>query len=162
MTALRAYLLSIVSVCMLAAIVNAMVRGAVVTRVVKIVSGVLILLVVLRPLIGLDLTELSRRLQDVLGTSQASLADEKDLAHQRFQEQVAAATQTHIEEIAAKLGLSVSARVSVSDDEIPIPQSVTLYATVQPEQMLKLSDYIEEHIGIKKDQQHWRGYETTE
>ena len=149
MGAIREYFLQIVAVCMIAAICNSIVKNQLIARVIRLVSGILILLVVIAPLAKVDIASLS----DVFGeTTQV----DKDAYHTAFCEQVQAATQEHIERIAQEYGVCVKTEVTVSDDEVPIPVGITIIGSPNVQQFSQLSDYIESQLGIPKEEQVWR------
>ena len=81
---------------------------------------------------------------------------DQDAYHEAFCRQVQKATQTHVEKIALEFGCSVKTQVTVSDDEVPIPVGIVIVGTVNAQQMLELSEYIELQLGIPMQQQKWR------
>ncbi|MBE6984010.1 MAG: hypothetical protein E7434_00075 [Ruminococcaceae bacterium] len=155
MESVREYFLQIVAVCMIAAISCAIVKNPLIARVIRLISGILILLVVIAPLSKVDASKLPTYLDGVLD-SDTQMQEAKNHAHLQFQTQVQKATQEHIELIADQFGFNIQAEVTVSDDEVPIPIEVKLIGTPNAQQMLQLSDYIETNVGIPKDQQIWR------
>jgi len=149
MESLREYFLQIVAVCMIAAICNSIVKNQLIAKVIRLVSGILILLVVIAPLSKVDVSNIS----DVFGeTAQI----DREAYHAAFREQVQAATKEHIERIALEYGCSVQAHVEVSDDEVPIPIGVCIVGAPNARQFARLSEYIENQLGIAKEQQVWR------
>ena len=154
---LRNYLISVVSVCMIAAIASVMIKDAMIGKVVKLVSGILILLVVISPLLKIDFANVSD--SGVLNMDSEMIEQAQSQSHELFAEQIKQATQTHIEQIAARYGITVQAEVKVDDSDIPTPIEVDIIGVLQADQIVTLSEYIEQNIGISPNHQHWRSYE---
>ena len=150
------YLLSVVSVCVLAMLVTHLFKSSTTANVIRLISGLLILLVVVAPLSGADLSELAELIKP---HDTQMLDDAKENAHERFAAQVAKSTELHIEQIALGFGFEVKASVSVSQDELPKPIRVQIIGTPPPEGMKKLSEYIENNLAVPRDSQTWRSYE---
>lgn len=154
----RGYLLSIVAACMIAAISGVFIRNHMAAKVLRLISGVLILLVVVSPLLGLRAESLTD-LFDSSGYSEFSPEDAKMQSRLLLAEQIRKSSEKHIETIAAELGLTIQARVTVSDGNLPKPVSVEFIGTGTPEQMKKLSDYVSSGLEIPEENQRWKLYE---
>lgn len=159
MNSVRNYLLSIVAACMISAIGNTFVRNRTVERVLHLVSGVLILLTVVSPLLKIrsdDVTDFFRTGEETKVSAEAV----KEKNQKLLAEQVQLSTEKHIETIAAEFGFQVRAKVEVRMDDLPQPCSVELIGAATSEQMKQLSDYIETGLAIPIENQTWRIYET--
>ena len=156
---IKEYLLSVVAVCMICAVANVMVKNQMFGKVLRLVSGVLILLVVIAPLLKVDLQDISNQMEQMLSGDSTSLADVKKDARVQFAQQVKNATEKHIEQIASRYGMTVQATVTVDDSQIPTPIAVELTGTVDPNTVGEFMDYISQNIGISKENQRWRDYE---
>ncbi len=154
MEGLRAYLSSIVAVCLLAALAMAVVQQERIRGVVRLISGLLVVLVVLRPLPSLDWTELSEDLMSLGGNEFDSDAVQQEY-QARLRENIKRDTQHHIEERAAALGAFVRAEVELSDAEYPVPVSVRLVGLVNHSQFTELSIFMSESLGIPIERQEW-------
>ncbi len=147
----RQYFLQIVAVCMIAAIGNSIVKNQLIAKVIQLVSGILILLVVIAPLSKVDISALSGIIDEQLQTKV-----DTDQFHAQFQLQVQKATEEHVERIAEEMGIEIRAEVTVSEDEVPVPIGIRLFGETTTAQMLELSEYIEQQLGIPIAQQIWR------
>ena len=148
---IRQYFLQIVAVCMIAAVSNSIVKNQLMAKVLRLVSGILILLVVIAPLAEVDISAFAKSLDKEL---QVEL--DEDQFHKEFQLQVQRATREHVERIANEMGFEIRAEVTVSDDEVPVPIAIRLFGSVTTEQMLELSQYIDKQLGIPIAEQTWR------
>lgn len=156
---IRGYLLSVVAVSMIAAIASTMVKTSLISKVLRLICGILVLLVVISPLSKIDLNQLSDRLQAYVSVDTTKMDDTAKRAEELFKHQVQKSTQSHIEQIANKMGMTVTAKVTVKDGPVPTPTEVELIGKFRVDQMNELSDYIAKNIGISYDRQTWRTYE---
>lgn len=154
MDTVRSYLLSIVAVCMVVAVAGVFVRSEMMARNLRLISGVLILLVVLQPLLKIDWNEIAKTIQGGVSTENLEFNVQEQLALQ-----VKKSTEAYIEEYASAQGALLQAEVEVSGDTVPTPTKITLTGSVTLEQLSTLSDYIETALGIGKNAQIWRIYE---
>ena len=148
------YLSGVVAVCLLAALAMAVVRQERIRGLVRLTSGLLVVLVVLRPVPGLDWTGLTEKLLSLTDTEFDS-AGVHEKYQARLRENIKRDTQHFIEEKAADLGAFVKAEVTLSEDEYPVPVSVRLIGVVNHSQFSELSRYMRESLGIPMERQEW-------
>lgn len=159
MNAVRTYLVSVVAACMIAAIGSVFVRNHMSARVLRLISGVLILLVAVSPLLKIRSRDISEFFS-AEGISDFSAETENIKVQEALAEQIRKSAEKHIESIASGMGMTVQARVTVSREKIPKPVSVELVCTAEPGKVKELSDYIATGLGIPAEKQEWRLYET--
>lgn len=159
MQSLKNYLLSVVAVCLIAAIASVMVKNPLISKVLRLVSGILVLLVVVSPLLEVDLEQIASQMKDTLSSDTEMLDDVQERSKQQLAKQIQSATETHIEQMAARFGMLIQAKVTVNDDKVPTPIEVEIIGALEAKEMATLSDYIAQNIGISKENQKWRGYE---
>ena len=155
MEALRGYLIAIVAACMLAAVAAAMVKNPALSRVVRFVSGVLIALVVVTPLLSLDPSALTQALSEIAGGERAQTQSMEEKYHAQLSAHIKRTTEAYIEAKAAELGAAVQARVTLSDEDYPQPVSARIIGTLDVEQTLALSAYMRDALGIAEGRQTW-------
>ncbi len=160
MTSLREYLGSVVAVCLLAALAMALVKQERIRGLVRMISGLLVVLVVLQPLPGLDWTELTEGLLSLTG-SEFDTAGVQQEYQSRLRENIKANTEHFIEEKAVALGAFVKAEVELSEGEYPVPVAVRLLGIVDQSQLMELSRFISESLGIPTERQEWTMDEAT-
>lgn len=152
MTALRAWLLSIVACAMLVSLAEELSGDGALRRVVRFTGGILLLLSLLRPMLLLSpaLPEL-----DLSSYREAAAQRTRELSASRetaLAESIAEETGAYIEDKADELGLSVRAEVTTeSVDGVPLPASVTLYGREDA----ALGDWLARELGIAKEEQRW-------
>lgn len=159
MEAVRNYLISVVAVCMISVPPVVMVKNPTMNRIVRLAGGVLILLVALRPLLGLDMKDVSGKLEGILEEYQL---DTSFLRQNQMGDYVKNAAEDYIEGQAREMGGEIQAEVQVSQDELPVPVHVKLIGTMRVEQMEKLGAMLSEDLNIPPEEQEWRLYGTGE
>ena len=159
MSGLREYLGGVVAVCLLAALAMATVQQDRIRSVVRLISGLLVVLVVLRPLPSLDWSELTDRFLSLAGGEFDSEGVQQEY-QKRLRENIQETTQRFIEEKAQELGAFVRAKVELTDEEYPVPAAARLIGIVNQNQFLELSRYMSESLGIPAERQEWTMNET--
>lgn len=154
MTGLREYLISVVAVCLLAALAMAVVQQGKMRGIVRLISGLLVVLTVLQPLPSLDWTVLTEGLLSIGGSEFDSNAVQREY-QARLRENIKRDTRHYIEKKAEELGAFVRAEVELSDGDYPIPVAVRLIGLVNHRQLTELTIFISEGLGIPAERQEW-------
>lgn len=158
MEAIRNYLLSVVAVCMITVIAGVLIQKSSLQKIVRLLGGILVLLVAVRPLLSLDMGKISAYLQELNAGYHFDVDGIKLTQNELLRQQVKQSAEKYIENEAKQIGGMLQAEVVLSDDEYPIPTSVTLIGTLTPEQVQTLSAYIETALNIPVNRQEWRLY----
>lgn len=154
MTAIRSWLLGMIGAAMVLSVLYGLLPKGSVRSVAKMTGGLILMLVLLRPILGENWEELMWRYQ----TYEAAIDDEienyqaeneKKLA-QLIQERTAA----YISDKAVALGLRCEVKVdTVLRQGIPCPDTVTLNIPRNE----KLAQIIAQEMGIAEEKQRWLG-----
>lgn len=157
MEGVRAYLISVIAVCMISVPAVILVKKPAMNRVVRLVGGVLILLVAIRPLLHLDMKDVSNQLEVFLEQYQldTSFLTEKS---QEMADYIRAATEDYIEEQASAVGAILQAEVRLSGGDLPVPVHVKLTGTANSAQIERLCEILTEDLDIPPEQQEWSLY----
>lgn len=157
MEALRNYLLSIVAVSLLGVLAVSLLRQDTMRKLARFVAGLLLLLTVARPLLGLG----DLRLEDYFFTGAGDFSAEEAQARYReaLGQHVRTAAEQYIREKAAALGATVQVEVSLSDTDPPAPSGVRIVGSLRVDQVEALSAYITEAFAIPAERQEWKLYE---
>ena len=153
MGALREWLTSLVAVSMLLSVARTLVPEGSIRKISSFTGGLILLVVLLRPLLGADLSRLDLHLEDyerAIGQRQEELASagEAELAG-IIEERIAA----YISDKADTLGLAVKVQVETkpAGDGVPVPWRAELWGPRSP----ALATYMEEELGIPGERQVW-------
>ena len=153
MGALREWLTSLVAVSMLLSVAQTLVPEGSIRKIASFTGGLILLVVLLRPVLGADLSRLDLHLEDyerAIEERQEELgaAGEAELAG-IIEERTAA----YISDKADTLGLAVKVQVETRPgaDGVPVPWSAELWGQRSP----ALAAYMEEELGIPGERQVW-------
>ena len=153
MGVLREWLTSLVAVSMLLSVAQTLVPEGSIRKIASFTGGLILLVVLLRPLLGADLSRLDLHLEDyerAIGQRQEELASagEAELAG-IIEERTAA----YISDKADTLGLAVKVQVETkpAGDGVPVPWRAELWGPRSP----ALATYMEEELGIPGERQVW-------
>ena len=153
MGVLREWLTSLVAVSMLLSVAQTLVPEGSIRKIASFTGGLILLVVLLRPLLGADRSRLDLHLEDyerAIGQRQEELASagEAELAG-IIEERTAA----YISDKADTLGLAVKVQVETkpAGDGVPVPWRAEIWGPRSP----ALATYMEEELGIPGERQVW-------
>ena len=153
MGALREWLTSLVAVSMLLSVAQTLVPEGSIRKIASFTGGLILLVVLLRPVLGADLSRLDLHLEDyerAIGQRQEELAaaGETELA-----EIIEERTAAYISDKADTLGLAVKVQVKTKPgaDGVPVPWQAELWGPRSP----ALAACMEEELGIPGERQVW-------
>lgn len=135
-------------------VMGALVQGSGGKRVCKLAGSLLLLLVTIGPVLRMDQQDWQRLLQlETQGMEEAeqSLQEQNNLIYESIIEEE---TQAYILDKAEALGVQCQVEVVVKwEDDLPRPWSVKLEGSWSQAQREKLSNMLQEELGIPKDRQ---------
>lgn len=160
MEGIKGYLVAIVAACMLTVVASVLVQKSPLRKIVRLIGGILILLVAVTPLLRLDMSQIVDYLQGSEYSFDTSAV--KQTWQSQLSEHIKQTTETYIENEAGRLGATVQATVTLTEEEYPVPCHAVLIGTVDADQMEALSEYMETSLGIPRTEQEWKLYGTGE
>ena len=150
-----AYLIAVTAACMLAVMVDALVKSPPVRRVARLVGGRLILLTVLSPLVRLEARDLTAFVEGFAQDANLDAEAVQTDYREQWAERVRELLEQNIEQQAASMGLTLRAEVVVRIGECPEPESVTLHGAAAPEEQMALQVYLVQPLGFAKERVTW-------
>ena len=162
MEGIRNYLVSVVAVCMITVPAMVLVRKESLQKIVKLIGGVLILLVAIRPLLHIDFSELSEQLKQFTQKYEFDASSVEENAQSQIAERVKETSQQVIEEKAVELGGLLQAEVEVSAGELPVPIHVKLTGSMSAEGVREMKEYLLTAFEIPLEEQEWNLYGSVE
>lgn len=150
--AVQEWLRAVVVTALLLSVVQTLLPEGNVRRIASF-SGGLILMLVLRPLLGTDLSALELDLapyREAIEERQTELEAQSD---QELEQLIAERTGAYILEEAARLGMQIQVRVETvpGDDGMPVPVRVEITGAYSAQ----LSEWIARELGIPGEEQVW-------
>ena len=153
MGALREWLTSVVVVSVLLAVVQTLIPEGTVRKIGAFTGGLILLVTLLQPLLGVDFEDLELRLEQSRETVEQRQQELEQAGAREMAELIERQTAAYIWDKADALGLDLSAEVRVERGPagIPLPVSATLTGTYSE----ALSAYLERELGIPRERQVW-------
>lgn len=156
MDGIREYLIQVTAAGLICGVVNTLVgkKGSVAASV-RVMTVILMVVTMASPLVKLRLTGISDFLNEIrfdgsLYAQQGSQAS-KDAVSDIIKER----TEAYILDKAASLGADIRVELALSQDELPVPVSVTIYGAVSPVGKRRLQEVIRDELGIPLEAQKW-------
>ena len=157
MMQLKQYLLSIIVAPIIVAIIGILINNKSKNhKAIQLICSIFIILTFLSPFSGgihFDITSLFDQIQH---DGQLAATEGTNAASIELQQIITEETEAYIRDKATSLGVELYVCVTLSTNNPPTPNAVTLDGQVSPYAKSKLSDIIARDIGIPEDQQIWR------
>lgn len=157
---IRGYLLSVVAVCMLCALGMEMLPHGRGKGTLRLIGGLMVLLVILKPIPGINIGDLSALLETM--DPHIDRAQVEQQAADELCKHIKETAESYIETEAKGLGASIQAEVTLTRETYPVPCAVRIVGTLTAEQKKRLSSYLEQELGVEKKEQEWDLYGTVE
>lgn len=156
MESIRGYVLHLLAAAIVSGAVMRLLRGSgAVCAIAKLLCGIFLIYCAVKPVSQLDMIDLG-----IVGTQLQTQAEEaaswgEKEARAAFAESITQQTQTYILEKAKEMNVDLVVQVEVSEDDIPMPESVCITGKISPYAKTRLSDLITRELGIGKENQIW-------
>ena len=158
MSGVRVYLLRIVACGFLVSIAGLIPIPKGAQRALRLCCGCLMILTVLRPLIGLDLSSFSDQLFHLAPEESLTQEQAKEANDALLQRLIREQTEALLQKKTRELGAMAEFRVELRRDEaagVWIPWAVEIRGTFDAKQRAALSDYLEQALNIAAERQRW-------
>ena len=155
MNAISEYIISIVSVAIIISIATMIIKNnGTISVIIKLISGLILAITIIRPILNNSL-HISQYFEDI--QTDADIWVEEGLSDSRNKHQVIIKDnlEAYIYNKAADMGIRADFEISLSDEYPPTPVSVTVSGAVSPYNKNILMQFLEQEIGIPKENQRW-------
>ncbi len=158
MTGIIGYFIALASTALIGVTVTALIKDERIRMIIQTMVGVLLLLVILKPISVIDPEALAQQIGEAF-QEEFQMTDYETLYQDKLRQQVASTTEGYIQKKAESIGATLSAQVEVCDSGYPSPEKVRISGILTGEQRRILQDYITQEIGIPMENQRWELYE---
>ena len=155
MDAIRQHILSLIAISVLCGIVLLLFRGNTHASVIKMITGVMISLILLKPFMGGDELKLDNFWNRISYDSSLAVLQGTEAAESANAAYIKEAMESYISNKAEAMNTEIDAQVTLDNDTLQIPKSITIAGTVSPYIKRQLMDIISKDLGIPEDQQLW-------
>ncbi|WP_186564428.1 stage III sporulation protein AF [Lawsonibacter celer] len=154
---IRSWLIGITCAAMIVALAEGLTPPGAIRKVGKLTGGLVLLLAILQPILGLDGAALTRSLTEYrldLSAYSDSLEEENG---ELMKEIIAEQSAAYIVDKAAELGISCQVTVeTVQDGDYPVPETVTVIGELDMAQQEALKRQIETDFAIPAQRQYYK------
>ena len=157
MTEIGAFVISVVSAVMITGILQQLIQDPILKSWLQILSGIYVTVILLMNIRSLKPVGWRDPFQENKNMAQYYMEAGKSHAQNSLRNIITHNIEAYILDKATQLGISVTVSVSVSADDIPKPESVTLSGQISPYEKSMLCKIISEDLGIPREDQIWIG-----
>lgn len=153
---IRSYLLSVIIAALICSIVAALPgKNAAMCAVRKTLCGVFIAVTLISPLTDVRMPDLHQYLDAFHADAAEAVLLGQTMSQETADRLIKEQTAAYILDKAMDMGASLEVTVEISDVSPRVPCSVTIRGMVSPYLRRKLTDMIEQELGIQQEDQHW-------
>ncbi len=149
----RVWLIGLLSVSLILTVLSTLLPEGSVKKIAGVTGGLVLLLVVLRGIVRLDLTNIQLSYDTCAQEITRQMERYQEKSKTELEELIAQRTAAYISEQAQSLGVTCTPMVQTAwtAENIPVPTSVTLDIPYNA----KLEEIMESNLGIKAENQVW-------
>ena len=152
------YILSIGLASLLVAIIGEFSdRKSSTGTVIRMICGLFLAFTVLSPLTDLNFEILDAFSRELNIDAATVISTGNQLRAESVRELIKQETEAYILDKARWLGCTLTAAVTVSDAQVPVPVSVQITGDISASERRELEKFLEQELGISKENQQWIG-----
>lgn len=153
---MKSYVLSVVAAAIVCAMIQVLLgRKSAIGRIAQLLSGILMAITVIAPLGRISFQGISEYWDDVSLDAQGYVTDGTSMAENQMRDIIKSQCEAYILDKANRMGLQISVEVELDGSNGNIPCAVVVNGTVSPYARAQLGSYIEDTLGIAKENQKW-------
>lgn len=150
------YIISVVAASMIAGILVTLTKtDRAYGYFIKLLAGLFIALTVISPWKSVYLPDIGDYFRDWEAASNIHSESGVYAYNETLQASITERTEAYILEKATSMGAELTATVTVSNEQPPVPIAVTLTGNISPYNKAHLKQIIMNDLGIPEDAQHW-------
>ena len=156
MSGIAQYVFSVICAALLCSVLRMFfLKNSRMESVMKLITGLVISVTVLDPIVDLEHLEISQFISAVPTIDRTAISEAKLQTSSAMEKHITDTAQAYILQQAQSLGVEVNAEVTVSQDELPVPVSVTITGEISPYKKQQLISIIENDLEIARENQIW-------
>lgn len=156
MGTIREYLLSITAAAIICAVVRQMFgKDRPIGKLIKIISGLFMVVTVLSPLLEFRLDDWIGQTEDLVVQGDPYVEEGVSHAESAMSDIIKQQLEEYILDEAERLCVKIRAEVTLRDDGTFTPEGVVLKGEISPYSKQALSEYIVQTLGITEENQKW-------
>lgn len=159
MTGFIAYFTSVIATVLIGVVVSELIKEPRLHTIVQMILGVLILLVILRPIATVEPEALVDEIEGLF-REEIQISEYEALYQDKLREQVKSLTEEYIRKKGESINASIRVQAELSSEGYPVPVKVLISGILTWEQRQILEEYITQEFGIPQENQRWEIYDS--
>ena len=155
MDSISSYLLRVIAVCLIGAIAIKLIHKGVVGAIVRLVTGIMVALCVISPLIQFRFEDLSSYIESIQVDGESIAAEGENSTREARAQIITERTTAYILDRADALGLELSVTVQLAQEGIPVPTAVMLRGVASAYARTQMIEHISSGLGIDSEEIQW-------
>ena len=152
---LRSYLRSITGASLICAIAMKIpIKGAS-ASILRMICGIFMALTLLSPISAIKINKIDPVVDVIWSEAENAASEGENIAQDAMAQLIKNRCEAYILDKAADLGVSLDVRVSLTSQQLPVPQRVVLTGAVSPYQKSVITEYLKEQLGIDGEEIQW-------
>lgn len=153
---MKGYILSVVAAAIVCAVVRALLTEQSATgKVVRLLSGVLMAVTVISPLAHISFDRVGDYFDSISYQSDTYVAEGEAAAQESLAGVIKDQTESYILDKATRMGLDISVEVELDASNHSVPSGAIITGEISPYARELMSGFIEDTLGIAKENQKW-------
>ena len=150
---IKSYIFSVVAASMICALLVRLAGTK--APVIKLIASLFLAFTFMRPIAGADLSGLISSIPNAFSNIATANNDWGMTGAQALRKGIQAQTEAYILREADLLGAHIEVEARISEDEIPVPEAITIRGSVSPYERSKLTHILTSELGIRKEDIDW-------
>ena len=156
MDSIRQYIIGVVAAALLCGISNTLIHEKTALGAgVKFVTGILMVLAVLQPWTDISLDVFTDWRDGISADASDIVAYGKESAMDAYRAGIKEQLESYIQDEANALGAELSVQITLTDDDVPVPERVVLSGDISPSGRQSMEALLTERLGISREEQIW-------
>ncbi|MBQ7329219.1 MAG: hypothetical protein IJX01_04855 [Oscillospiraceae bacterium] len=154
---MKEYVLRIVAAAIVCAVASGLLGNKTPAgRVVMLVSGILMAITIITPLSNITFSGISNFWDDLSEEASKYAQEGAYIAEKQEKDIIKSQTEAYILDKANRMGLQIAVEVELDGHNRNIPCGVVISGNISPYSQIQLESYIEQTLGIAKENQKWK------
>jgi len=156
MTGVKSYIVRIIVAAVVCGITRSLIKEKTVTgKMVNLLSGLLMTITILSPLTNISFQNIAHLYGNITLDADTYVDEGKTYAQGMTTGIIKSQTEAYILDKANNLGLQIAVEVELDDSNNSIPCGVVITGAASPYAKRVLESYMQEQLGIPKENQKW-------
>ena len=156
MDSIREYLIGVVAAALICSVVTSLINNKTAIGIsVKFIAGLLMVLAVVRPWMSVTVDGLFDWSEKIGADGMGYISDGEIMAKEAYRAGIKQRVETYILDEAKALDCALTVDVILSDEDMPVPKTVTLSGEISPYARQVITTLLTERLGIRQEDQIW-------